>query len=167
MSHSAPPPSSDQNPVSSAIEWRWQRFDELDIHSLYTLCAARVAIFVVEQECPYQELDYQDQEAFHLSAWNQDEQLLAYLRVLGPGPRYSVPSIGRVITTQQARGMGLGKQLMQRGVEHCERLFPASEIRLSAQHHLERFYQSFGFSSCSEVYLEDGIPHIDMQRPAP
>ncbi|MCG8463326.1 MAG: GNAT family N-acetyltransferase [Xanthomonadales bacterium] len=167
MSHTDAPAASSQDTTHGHIEWRWQRFDELDIHSLYTLCAARVAIFVVEQECAYQELDHQDQQAYHLSAWNEQQQLLAYSRILGPGPRYATPSIGRVITTQKARGMGLGRQLMQRSVAHCDALFPGSDIRLSAQHHLEHFYQSFGFNSCSEMYLEDGIPHIDMQRPAP
>jgi ElaA protein len=148
---------------SDALRWRWSRFDELSPVQLYALFAARIAVFVVEQDCPYQDLDGLDLEAEHLIAWSGAE-VAAYLRLLGPGVRFAEPSIGRVITTQAFRSSGLGRELMARGVARCDEQFPGQPLRISAQAHLERFYGEFGFVKASDVYLEDGIPHIEMLR---
>lgn len=151
--------------IAPDLEWRVQRFEALDAATLYALLAARVDVFVVEQDCPYPELDGRDAEALHLSAWH-DAALAAYARLLPPGGRFAEPSIGRVLTTAAFRGRGLGRVLMLRAIEIVERHWPGCPIRVSAQHHLEAFYASLGFVSDSAVYDEDGIPHVDMLRAA-
>lgn len=152
--------------LTQSLHWHWQAFSELDTERLYQIMRARVDVFVVEQHCPYPELDGKDSQAHHLSAWNDAGELFAYLRVLPPGLRFTSPAIGRVLTTAQARGSGLGRELMMRGIKHCLDLYPGQDIELGAQHHLAPFYASLGFVAYGEVYLEDGIPHIDMCRAA-
>lgn len=149
--------------IAPALEWRVQRFEELDAATLYALLAARVDVFVVEQTCPYPELDGRDSDALHLSGW-QDGDVVGYARLVPPGGRFSEPSIGRVLTTSASRGTGLGRGLMRRAIEAVESEWPGRNIRLSAQQHLEAFYGSLGFVADSDVYDEDGIPHVDMLR---
>jgi ElaA protein len=151
--------------IAPELEWHVQRFDELDPAMLYRLLAARVDVFVVEQDCPYPELDGRDADALHLSAWAGD-QLAGYARLVPPGGRFDEPSIGRVLTTAGFRGTGLGRTLMQRAIEAVETEWPGRAVRVSAQDHLRAFYGSLGFVPDSEVYDEDGIPHVDMLRPA-
>jgi ElaA protein len=145
------------------IEWRWCSLEDLSARALYTLLAARSAVFVVEQNCPYEDLDGADLDAEHLIAWSGAE-VAACARVLAPGAKYAEPSIGRVLTTKPFRTSGLGRELMARAVVRCEERYPGAPIRIGAQAYLERFYNSFGFVKASEVYLEDGIPHIEMLR---
>lgn len=152
--------------IASKLEWRVQRFEEFKPIDLYALLAARVAVFVVEQTCPYQELDDRDADALHLSGWKHGT-LLAYARLVPPGGRFETPSVGRVLTTATARGRGIGSDLMRRAIDECERLWPDTAIRVSAQQHLQAWYESLGFVPESEIYDEDGIPHIDMLRPFP
>lgn len=149
--------------IAPGLEWRVQEFEALDAAALYALLAARVAVFVVEQDCPYQELDGRDADAVHLSAWRGDE-LVGYARLVPPGGRFSEPSIGRVLTCGAVRGTGLGRAVMQRSIRAVESRWPGRSIRLSAQAHLEAFYTSFGFVADSAIYDEDGIPHVDMVR---
>ncbi|NKI34923.1 GNAT family N-acetyltransferase [Wenzhouxiangella sp. XN79A] len=151
--------------IAPALEWRVQRFDEFDPATLYALLAARVDVFVVEQACPYPELDGRDADALHVSAWQGDVPA-GYARLVPPGGRFVEPSIGRVLTTAAFRGTGLGRVLMQRAIETVEAEWPGRAIRVSAQQHLERFYASLGFVADSAVYDEDGIPHVDMLRAA-
>ncbi len=151
--------------MTEAISWRVERFDELTLDRLYAILAARVAVFVVEQDCPYQDLDGLDRRGLHLAAWSGDS-VLAYARVLPPGERFCEPSIGRVLTAQAARGTGLGRELMRRGIGVARDHFPGRGIRISAQRYLERFYAGLGFATVSEPYLEDGIPHVEMIRAA-
>lgn len=151
--------------MTQAITWRVERFDELSLDRLYAILAARVAVFVVEQDCPYQDLDGLDGCGLHVAAWSGHD-VLAYARVLPPGGRFAEPSIGRVLTTQSARGSGLGRELMHRGIETAEAHFPGMALRISAQQYLERFYTELGFRVVSEPYLEDGIPHLEMLREA-
>ena len=155
--------TQEQEMIAPALEWRVQCFDELDPATLYALLAARVDVFVVEQDCPYPELDGRDADALHLSAW-QDGALAAYARLVPPGGRFVEPSIGRVLTTAGFRGTGLGRVLMQRAIDAVDAKWPGHAIRVSAQQHLERFYGSLGFVADSAVYDEDGIPHVDMLR---
>lgn len=150
--------------VRPEIIWREQCFEEIDRTDWHQICCARIAVFVVEQNCPYQELDGMDLTAWHLSAWAESGELMAYLRVLPPGARFQSPSIGRVLTTACARGKGLGRPLMLRGIALCEKYFPGQSIELSAQEHLQDFYHSLGFTASGARYLEDGIPHVDMRR---
>lgn len=152
-------------PVSPT--WRWCRFDELDVHALDAIYRARQQVFSIEQACIYLDADGFDAQSFHLAAWASDRAVpLAYARVVHPGLKYAEPSIGRVITTGAARGTGLGRELVRRAVAHCGEAFPGHGIRISAQTRLERFYGGFGFVAVGAPYLEDGIPHTEMLRPA-
>ncbi len=144
------------------IQWQIARFDQLTVDQLYAILQARSAVFVLEQNCVYLDIDGKDQDCLHLAAWNAQNELLAYLRVVPPGISFTEASLGRVITTAQARGTGIGKQLLQRGISVCRETYPAQNIRIGAQHYLEKFYQSFDFVTDSEIYLEDGIPHVEM-----
>ena len=145
------------------MRWQWCKLAELGPAQLHTLFAAREAVFVVEQQCAYQELDELDLEAEHLISW-QDKHVAAYLRVLSPGVKYAEPSMGRILTSKAHRGTGLGRELVSRGLQYVDETYPGSALRISAQLYLERFYQSFGFVTASEPYPEDGIPHIEMLR---
>ncbi|MBY6204912.1 GNAT family N-acetyltransferase [Halomonas denitrificans] len=149
--------------IAPDLEWRVQDFAELDAATLYALLRARVAVFVVEQACPYQELDGRDAGSLHVSAW-RDGEPAAYARLVPPGGRFAEPSIGRVLTCGRLRGAGLGRELMRRAILAVEDRWPGCAIRLSAQEHLQAFYASLGFSTDSAVYDEDGIPHVDMVR---
>lgn len=145
------------------IQWQWKRFSDLSASQLYAVCAAREAVFVVEQSCPYQELDGLDLDAMHLIGWSGNE-IAAYLRVLEPGVRYVEPSIGRVLTSKAFRGTGIGRTLVAMSLEYIDSHHPGRDVRISAQAHLERFYGWFGFVAVSERYLEDDIPHVEMLR---
>jgi ElaA protein len=127
--------------------------------------AARVAVFVVEQTCAYQELDGWDLRATHLIGWDGSD-VAAYLRCFAPGVKYPEASLGRILTTAAYRGSSLGRELVRRGLQRLERQHPGTPVRIGAQARLERFYNSFGFIVASEPYLEDGIPHIDMVKAA-
>lgn len=147
--------------------WRWCRFDELDVFALDALYRARQQVFCIEQACAYLDADGHDPHSFHLAAWAAGPPALplAYARVVHPGRKYPEPSIGRVLTSDAARGLGLGRELMQRAIRHCSESFAGQGIRISAQSRLEPFYGSLGFVSVSVPYLEDGIPHTEMFRP--
>lgn len=148
----------------SGIHWSVARFEELELGQLYAILAARSAVFVVEQDCAYQDLDGFDAAGIHLWAASDADRVLAYARLLPPGLRYAEPSIGRVLTTSSDRGRGLGRELMQRALREASRRFPGEPIRISAQQYLERFYGQLGFEAVRGPYLEDGIPHIEMVR---
>jgi ElaA protein len=149
-----------------SARWRWCRFDDLSVHELQHIHMARQQVFVVEQQCAYVDADDCDAHAFHLAAWAPSSPVpLAYARIVDPGVRYAEPSIGRVLTSAAGRGLGLGRELVQRAVQHTVATFPEQGIRISAQSHLAAFYRSFGFGVAGEQYLEDGIPHIEMWRP--
>ena len=150
------------------IEWQWSSFDGLSNRDLYTVLAARQNVFLLEQQCLYPDFDGLDQDAHHLLAWVMQDgqrQLGAYLRVLAPGAKYTEMSLGRVLTTKEARGGGIGRALLAQGIAHAERQHPGHAIRIGAQLYLEKFYQSFGFATVTAPYDEDGIMHIDMLRP--
>lgn len=148
-------------------DWQWLAFDQLGPTELYQVLAARQAVFILEQQCLYPDLDGYDQNAHHLLGWQTvdgQRRLAAYLRCLAPSAKYTEMSLGRVLTTMAARGGGLGRELVAQGILHAERLHPGHAIRIGAQHRLERFYQSFGFVTVSAPYDEDGIDHIDMLK---
>lgn len=156
--------------ISQSFEWQCMHFQELPVQSLYSILQVRQIVFVVEQQCIYLDADGVDTQCHHLMAWNKQlplaqPVLAAYLRIVPPGIKYEEPSLGRIITAPNARGKGLGKNLVQTGINTLLSLYPASTIRIAAQQYLEQFYQSFGFQTVSSVYLEDNIPHIDMIRP--
>ena len=121
-------------------------------------------VFVVEQDCPYMDIDGLDRNSRHLLGRDAEGLMRAYLRLTEPGYKYEEPAIGRVVTDKTVRGTGTGGELMQRGVEEAERLFPGRDIKLSAQVYAREFYEKFGFRQVSQPYDEDGIMLIAMVR---
>lgn len=150
-----------------AIAWSCLPFEALDAHRLYALMRLRVNVFIVEQNCPYAELDGRDAQAgvWHLLG-EREGCLQAYARLLPPGASFDTPAIGRVIVAADARGSGLAHALMREAIRRCGILWPGQAITLGAQSHLQGFYAAHGFRTCSDEYLEDGIPHVDMLRSA-
>ncbi|WGW01831.1 GNAT family N-acetyltransferase [Vibrio sp. YMD68] len=146
------------------IEWQTLPFDQLSTFQLYELLKLRVNVFVVEQNCPYPELDDKDHfdDVHHLLGYYEGK-LVACARLLPQKTSYADVSIGRVATLDSARGLGLGHQLITRALLECQSLWPDQSITIGAQQHLSNFYGSHGFTSISDMYLEDGIPHIDMR----
>lgn len=148
-----------------SVAWRTTPFAELELLELYRILALRQAVFGVEQACAYQDLDGHDPRCWHLGAWDGDA-LLAYARLVPAGVCFPEPSVGRVVTAAAARGTGLGRALMARALEEAARLFGPVALQIGAQSYLRRFYESYGFAVVGPEYLEDGIPHLHMVRPA-
>ena len=147
------------------MDWILKKFEELTTAELYAILKLRNEVFIVEQNCVYLDADGKDQQAWHLMG-TEDGELIAYTRILPPGISYLEPAIGRVVTSPPKRRSGLGKELMERSIEHCKHLFGNNPITLSAQVYLKKFYESFGFRGIGDEYLDDGIPHIKMIRKA-
>lgn len=145
------------------ISWNTKPFDELTTHELYAILQLRTAIFVVEQNCVFQDMDGKDQQAYHCMAW-LDNELVAYTRLFDKNIVYDKASIGRVIVAQKMRKFGLGKQLMETSIQYCDELFGKQKIKIGAQFYLKRFYESLGFQQVSDIYVEDDILHIYMER---
>lgn len=146
-------------------EWQWCAFAQLQGAELYQALALRQDVFIIEQRCFYQDRDGFDQAAHHLLGWRTIDgkrQLAAYLRCLAPGAKYPEMSLGRVLTSRQARGSGIGRELLEQGIARARRQYPGQRIRIGAQQYLERFYAGFGFKTTSEPYDEDGIMHVEM-----
>lgn len=141
------------------LVWHERAFAELTVEELYSIIALREQVFVVEQACAYQDADGADRVCRHLWA-EQSGALRAYLRIVPAGTKWPEVSIGRVIVAPAARGTGLGRELMRRGLAAVG----AVPVRIGAQAHLEKFYGELGFVRASDVYDEDGIPHIEMVR---
>ena len=145
------------------IRFECRHFNELTPHQLYAILHLRNEVFVVEQNCVFQDADHKDQEAFHFMGWI-DNDLAGYTRLLKPGIAYEQMSIGRVVTSPAYRRTGIGRQLMDASIKKCYELFGKGDIMIGAQLYLQKFYGSFGFEQVGEGYLEDGIPHIHMLK---
>ncbi|MDG6895192.1 GNAT family N-acetyltransferase [Volucribacter amazonae] len=143
------------------MEWQIKHFNQLSTHQLVEIYKQRVAVFVVEQHCAYQEIDDQDLLAWHLFCTDQSSAITAYCRII---PKENKIYIGRILVSQQARGTGLAKQLMQQALQFIAQQWQGIPIALQAQAYLQDFYQSFGFKPISAIYLEDGIEHLDMLK---
>ncbi len=138
-------------------------FHELTPYELYDMLALRQEVFVVEQNCPYLDTDGKDLHSYHLMVRDEAGTLVACTRLLPKGLSYpEYASIGRVVNSSKVRGLGVGKQLMEKSIELCRHLFNDEPIKIGAQTYLLRFYGSLGFASTGEEYLEDGIPHTKM-----
>jgi len=144
--------------------WVLKKFTELSTSELYTILKLRAKVFVVEQNCAYQDIDGKDQDAYHLFAFKKEypDQILAYTRLFAPGSYYKQAAIGRVIVDPISRGTGLGHQLINNSIQHINNLFHTKQIKIGAQLYLKKFYEEHGFKQIGEGYLEDGIPHIHM-----
>ncbi|OSN01623.1 MULTISPECIES: GNAT family N-acetyltransferase [Lonsdalea] len=154
--------------MTNAVEWRDWGVDDLTVQSLYEILRLRNQVFIVEQSCPYQDIDGQDLTPGHRHIVAcRHGQLLAYARLLAPTPEREAVAIGRVIVSAEARGQKLGYLLMAQALSACSRHWPQRPCYLSAQAHLQDFYRQLGFVAVGEVYDEDGIPHIDMFLSAP
>ncbi|MFZ6849657.1 GNAT family N-acetyltransferase [Undibacterium sp. RuRC25W] len=149
------------------LQWQCVPFSELTNLQLHEIYAARCAVFILEQACPYQDIDGKDPQCHHLIAWGPEGEVAAYTRIVPAGLSFTEPSIGRVLSGKKWRGSGIGKLLISNSIAALRDLYPNAAIRIGAQAYLEKFYGSFGFETVSEMYLEDDIPHVDMLLAAP
>ena len=136
-------------------------FPELDTEDLYQILRLRSEVFVVEQDCVYQDIDNKDQNAIHLY-YKENDQIVAYTRIFKVGDYYENPCIGRVVVSKKNRGNDLGKKIMIDSIEFIKQNIKGEKIELSAQKYLDKFYKDLGFYKIGEDYLEDGIPHQRM-----
>ncbi|TYK64586.1 GNAT family N-acetyltransferase [Colwellia echini] len=165
--------------MQTKTTWQARYFSQLSLEQLYDMLKLRADVFVVEQNCIYPDLDGdkdnldRHSETIHLLGYQdvneqtkvgqKDQQLVAHLRILAKGQSYDdYISIGRVVTVKNARGNGLGHDLLTQGLALCQQYFPNEGIKISAQQHLKTYYAKHGFEQVSPMYLEDGIPHIAM-----
>ena len=151
------------------LRWQFVRLDDMPIRDWYVVSTARVDVFVMEQNCPFQDNDGADFMSWHLLGWeklNGTPALAAYCRLVDPGVKFVEPSIGRVVTPREFRLKGFGKVLMSEALKRHEQLYPGQPNRIGAQQRLEKFYHGFGFRTVSDTYMEDGIPHVEMLRAA-
>ncbi len=146
------------------MNWLLKKFGELAPQELYAIHQLRNEVFVVEQNCAYQDADNKDQPSWHFMGWENDK-LIAYTRILPPGVAYAEePSIGRVVISPAARGNGIGRELMEKSIGEVIKLFGNMPIKIGAQLYLLSFYSSLGFQQTSDIYLEDNIEHVEMVK---
>ena len=144
------------------IKWVTKKFDALSVAELYQILRLRSEIFVVEQNCVYQDLDNKDQKALHLFG-EYDGKIIAYSRLFKAGDYFDCSSIGRVVVATNYRDKKFGHDLIKQGIAEIRNNFNEENITISAQLYLKKFYESHGFIQTSEMYLEDDIPHIEMK----
>lgn len=147
--------------VSESIRVEVKNFESIAVSELYQLLRLRAKVFVVEQDCVYQDLDNKDQKALHIMIKNHDD-IVAYSRIFRAGNYFEQASIGRVVVAEEYRKSGLGQLLMKRSIEEIEQNYGPGSIKVSAQCYLKKFYGNLGFQPIGDEYLEDGIPHISM-----
>ena len=145
------------------VQWLLKKFEDLTPYELYGILQLRNEVFVVEQNCVFQDADDRDQNSYHLMGFG-NKKLVAYTRLVPPGEIYPEASIGRVVTSPSVRKSGLGTELMKQSIDHAYKLFGLGAIKIGAQLYLKNFYESLGFQQISNVYLEDGIKHIYMVK---
>ena len=151
--------------TKEGILWHFRPFADLSGQEVYDLLALRSRVFVVEQQCIFLDMDYLDQQGYHLLGY-LNGQLVACTRILPRGVAYQdYPSIGRVVTAPEVRGKSIGRALMQESIHRLYALYGPTPVKIGAQLYLKRFYESLGFRQSGEMYLEDGIEHIPMIKP--
>jgi ElaA protein len=148
------------------LTWKWSRLQKLSPSEVHAVLAARQSVFIVEQNCIYQDADDLDYSAWHLIGCNPKGRLMAYLRIIPPGSRFCEPSIGRLLTIKPMRGKNLAKCALEKALSKCDAAYPGQTIRVAAQTYLAGFYYQFGFRQIGRAYKEDGIDHVDMVRVA-
>ena len=146
------------------LNWELKKFDELTNEELYEMLRLRSEVFVIEQKCNFMDMDNKDQKCYHLLG-TENGNLLAYSRIVPSGLSYEFPSIGRIVVSGKGRNMGFGVELLNVSISELEKLYGKTIIRIGAQLYLKKFYESFGFITSCDVYLEDDIEHIEMTRP--
>ncbi|WP_372745818.1 GNAT family N-acetyltransferase [Lutibacter sp.] len=140
-----------------------KKFSELTSNELYAILQLRSEVFVVEQDCVYQDIDFKDQKAIHILGF-KNEKLIAYTRIFKPGDYFTQASIGRVVVAQNQRKFGYGFIIMEQSIKAVKEYFNETTIKISAQKYLKKFYESLQFEQVGEEYLEDNIPHIPMVK---
>ncbi len=143
------------------MNWKIKKFNDLTTKELYEILRVRAEVFIVEQNCIYQDLDSKDEVSYHLFLEDND-MVVAYLRILPKGVSYPEIAIGRVLTKANYRNKGISKEMVQKAIDFVTDTLGEKEIRISAQAYLLKFYKDFGFEPTSDIYLEDGIEHIEM-----
>lgn len=146
-----------------AYTWKISPFESLTLMELHDVLRLRMDIFVVEQNCAYPEIDGKDPMCHHCLGKNSHGALVAVARIAPAGVIYSEASIGRVVVDEAHRGKEIGRRLMQESMAYCREVLQAPSVKIAAQLYLEKFYQSLGFETISEVYPWDGIDHVDMR----
>ena len=148
------------------MNWVLKKFSDLTLDEFHNILQLRIQVFVVEQDCPYPELDGRDKMAYHFFAFaeNNPSQIIAYTRIFKPGDYYKEAAIGRVVVHPDFRKDGLGYELMLKTIAQTEALFQTKNIKIGAQTYLKIFYESLGFKKTGKDYIEDGIPHIYMEK---
>ena len=144
------------------ITWATKAFKDLSVDEYFEILHLRTAVFVVEQDCPYQEVDEKDRQSFHLFGRAENGEVIAVTRILPHGVSYDEISIGRVALKKTYRGKGIADTLMLETLKFIEQEFGKQAIRISAQEYLLKYYTKHGFKQVGEMYLEDDIPHIEM-----
>ena len=148
------------------MKWILKKYEELTLDEFHNIIQLRIGVFVVEQNCPYPELDGKDKLAYHFFTFSEESptQIIAYTRIFKPGDYYKQAAIGRVVVHQDFRRDGLGYELMVNSIGQIKKIFKTDSIKIGAQTYLKRFYESLGFKKGGDEYIEDGIPHIHMFR---
>jgi ElaA protein len=141
--------------------WACKKFQELSVDELYAILRLRSEVFVVEQNCVFLDMDNKDRHCHHLMGW-RDGLLAGYSRLVPSGISYVESSIGRIVTSPAARRLGVGRELLSKSIDTLYTLYGKQPVRIGAQCYLKTFYESFGFVQNGEIYLEDGIKHIEM-----
>jgi len=143
------------------MKWSCKAFKQLSLDEFHDIIQLREIVFVVEQDCPYLDVDGKDKDALHVFG-KYEGNIVATTRILKPGISYDEVAIGRVVTSPTVRGMGMGKQLMEESMKFVQLHFGKVPVRISAQTYLLKYYKSFGFIETGQEYLEDNIPHFEM-----
>ena len=146
------------------MQWFFKKYNELTLDEFHDILQLRIDVFVVEQNCPYPELDSKDKIAFHLFAKDKKDKISAYTRIFKPGDYYKEAAFGRVVVHQDFRNQKLGYELIEKTIEWMKQLFGDIPIKIGAQTYLKKLYVSFGLQQVGEEYIEDGIPHIYMVK---
>lgn len=144
------------------LDWQTKHYPDLSLNEFHDIIALRMEAFVVEQNCPYQDLDGKDKKAYHILCRDGKGDIVATARILPPGVAYNDVAIGRVVVSDSIRGNGVGHELMKNAIDFSIQEFGNEPIRISAQKHLEEYYAKHQFKSTGKEYLEDGIPHVEM-----
>ena len=146
------------------MQWVLKKYKELTLDEFHDILQLRIDVFVVEQNCPYPELDNKDKVAFHFFGTDKTDRIIAYTRIFKPGDYYKEAAFGRVVLHQDFRNQKLGYKLLEQTISKMKQLFGDIPIKIGAQTYLNKFYASFGFQQVGEAYIEDGIPHIYMVK---
>jgi len=144
------------------MQWILKKYKDLTLNEFHDILQLRINVFIVEQNCPYPELDNKDKIAYHFFGLDKEERIVAYTRIFKQGDYYKEAAFGRVVVHQDFRKRKLGYELVNQTIDRLQKLFGYSSIKIGAQTYLKEFYESFGFEKVGKEYLEDGIPHIHM-----